>query len=141
MLGIVALPRQCWSREAMRVRRLDHVLLAMPAGREADARKFYQDILGIPEAVKPPELAARGGCWFEDGELKVHLGVEQNFAPARKAHPAFIVDDLVALTAVLTNAGYAIAHDKPLEGYDRIFVDDPFGNRIELMEVKPSSQA
>jgi catechol 2,3-dioxygenase-like lactoylglutathione lyase family enzyme len=122
----------------MRVRRLDHILLAMPAGREAEARKFYQGILGIPEAVKPPELAARGGCWFEDGELKVHLGVEKNFAPARKAHPAFLVDDLPGLTVVLTNAGYAIAHDKPLEGYDRIFVDDPFGNRIELMEVKLS---
>jgi catechol 2,3-dioxygenase-like lactoylglutathione lyase family enzyme len=122
----------------MPVRRLDHVLLAMPAGREADARKFYQDILGIPEAQKPAELAARGGCWFEDGELKVHLGIEKNFAPARKAHPAFLVDDLAGLTAVLTKAGYAIAHDKPLEGYDRIFVDDPFGNRIELMEVKAS---
>jgi catechol 2,3-dioxygenase-like lactoylglutathione lyase family enzyme len=124
----------------MRVRRLDHILLAMPAGREAEARKFYQGILGIPEAVKPPELAARGGCWFEAGELKVHLGVEKNFAPARKAHPAFIVDDLAGLTAVLTNAGYAIAHDKPLQGYNRIFVDDPFGNRIELMEVKASAR-
>jgi catechol 2,3-dioxygenase-like lactoylglutathione lyase family enzyme len=122
----------------MRVRRLDHILLAMPAGREADARKFYQGILGIPEAQKPADLAARGGCWFEDGELKVHLGVEKNFAPARKAHPAFLVDDLAGLTAALTKAGHAIAHDKPLEGYDRIFVDDPFGNRIELMEVKPS---
>jgi catechol 2,3-dioxygenase-like lactoylglutathione lyase family enzyme len=122
----------------MRVRRLDHILLAMPAGREAEARKFYQGILGIPEAVKPPDLAARGGCWFEDGEVKVHLGVERNFAPARKAHPAFIVDDLAGLIAALTAAGYAIARDKPLEGYDRIFVDDPFGNRIELMEIKPS---
>jgi len=122
----------------MRVRRLDHVLLAMPAGREADARKFYQGLLGIPEAKKPRELAARGGCWFEDGEVKVHLGVEKNFAPARKAHPAFIVDDLKGLTAALANAGYAIAHDTPLEGYDRIFVDDPFGNRIELMEIKRS---
>jgi catechol 2,3-dioxygenase-like lactoylglutathione lyase family enzyme len=122
----------------MPVRRLDHILLAMPAGREADARKFYRDILGIPEAAKPPNLAARGGCWFESGELKVHLGVEKNFAPARKAHPAFIVDDLAGLTAALKNAGYSIAHDQPLEGYDRIFVDDPFGNRIELMEVKPS---
>jgi catechol 2,3-dioxygenase-like lactoylglutathione lyase family enzyme len=127
-----------WSREAMPVRRLDHILLAMPAGREADARKFYQELLGIPEAAKPAELAARGGCWFEAGELKVHLGVEKNFAPARKAHPAFIVDDLKGLTAILANAGYAIAYDLPLEGYDRIFVDDPFGNRIELMEVKPS---
>jgi catechol 2,3-dioxygenase-like lactoylglutathione lyase family enzyme len=124
--------------EAMRVRRLDHVLLAMPPGREAEARKFYQGILGIPEAAKPPDLVARGGCWFEDGELKVHLGVEKNFAPARKAHPAFIVDDLAGLTAVLKDAGYAIAHDKPLQGYDRIFVEDPFGNRIELMEIKPS---
>jgi hypothetical protein len=113
-------------------------LLAMPAGREADARKFYQELLGIPEATKPPEFAARGGCWFESEEVKVHSGVEKNFAPARKAHPAFIVDDLAGLTLVLKNAGYAIAHDKPLEGYDRIFVDNPFGNRIELMEVKPS---
>ena len=123
----------------MRVRRLDHILLAMPAGRESDARKFYQGILGIPETIKPGNLAARGGCWFEDGELKIHLGVEKNFAPARKAHPAFIVDDLAGLEATLVKAGYAVSHDAPLEGYDRIFVDDPFGNRIELMQVKTSS--
>jgi catechol 2,3-dioxygenase-like lactoylglutathione lyase family enzyme len=121
---------------AMRVRRLDHVLLAMPSGRESEARKFYQGILGIPETVKPPDLAARGGCWFEDGELKIHLGVEKNFIPARKAHPAFIVDDLAGLIENLKKAGCNLAHDQPLEGYDRIFVDDPFGNRIELMEVK-----
>jgi len=123
----------------MRVRRLDHILLAMPAGGESDARKFYLEILGIPEAMKPANLAARGGCWFEDGELKIHLGVEKNFAPARKAHPAFIVEDLAALTSALIKAGYPVAHDQPLEGYDRIFVDDPFGNRIELMEVKATS--
>jgi catechol 2,3-dioxygenase-like lactoylglutathione lyase family enzyme len=122
----------------MRVRRLDHILLAMPAGRESEARKFYQGILGIPEATKPSELAARGGCWFGDGELKVHLGVEKNFAPARKAHPAFIVDDLAALASALVQAGFPISHDEPLEGYDRIFVHDPFGNRIELMEIKTS---
>ncbi len=122
----------------MRVRRLDHVLLAMPAGRESEAREFYQGILGIPEAVKPAGLAARGGCWFEDGELKVHLGVEKNFTPARKAHPAFLVDDLVRLESALRTAGYSIAHDEPLEGYDRLFVNDPFGNRIELMQVKAS---
>ena len=121
----------------MRVRRLDHVLLAMPAGREGDARRFYQGILGIPEASKPEALAARGGCWFEDGELKIHLGVEKNFVPARKAHPAFIVDDLTALEATLKKAGYPVAYDEPLEGYDRIFVNDPFGNRIELMQPKP----
>ena len=120
----------------MQVRRLDHVLLAMPAGRESEARAFYQGILGIPEAAKPAALAARGGCWFEDGELKVHLGIEKDFTPARKAHPAFIVDDLAALEAALKAAGYPIAHDEPLEGYDRFFVSDPFGNRIELMQVK-----
>jgi catechol 2,3-dioxygenase-like lactoylglutathione lyase family enzyme len=122
----------------MRVRRLDHVLLAMPTGRESEARQFYQGLLGIPEAAKPVDLAARGGCWFEDGELKVHLGVEKNFAPARKAHPAFLVEDLTALTATLVKAGVPISHDEPLQGYDRIFVHDPFGNRIELIEVKTS---
>jgi catechol 2,3-dioxygenase-like lactoylglutathione lyase family enzyme len=111
--------------------------LACHARRRRERRpQIQRDILGIPEAAKPPDLAARGGCWFEAGEVKVHLGVEKNFAPARKAHPAFIVDDLKGLTAVLTSAGYGVAHDQPLEGYDRIFVDDPFGNRIELMEVK-----
>jgi catechol 2,3-dioxygenase-like lactoylglutathione lyase family enzyme len=120
----------------MRVRRLDHVLLAMPAGRESDARAFYRDILGIPETVKPSDLAGRGGCWFEDGELKIHLGVEKNFVPARKAHPALVVDDLAALQAALLDAGCPVSHDVPLEGYERIFVDDPFGNRIELLEVK-----
>jgi hypothetical protein len=125
----------------MRVRRLDHILLAMPAGRESEARQFYRDILGIAEAVKPPELATRGGCWFEDGELKIHLGVEKNFIPARKAHPALLVDGLAELQSALVKAGYAVAHDVPLEGYDRIFVDDPFGNRIELLEIKASSPA
>jgi catechol 2,3-dioxygenase-like lactoylglutathione lyase family enzyme len=120
----------------MRVRRLDHVLLAMPPGRESDARHFYQGLLGIPEAVKPQTLAARGGCWFEDGELKIHLGVEKNFVPARKAHPALIVEDLAGLQAALVKAGCPISHDQPLEGYERIFVDDPFGNRIELIEPK-----
>ena len=120
----------------MRVRRLDHVLLAMPAGREGEARQFYQGVLGIPEAAKPAGLAARGGCWFEDGELKIHLGIEKDFVPARKAHPAFIVDDLAGLEAALKAAGYPVAHDEPLEGYDRLFVNDPFGNRIELMQVK-----
>ena len=88
--------------------------------------------------MKPAGLAARGGCWFEDGELKVHLGIEKNFAPARKAHPAFIVDDLAELEAALKGAGYLIVHDEALEGYDRFFVNDPFGNRIELMQVKAS---
>jgi catechol 2,3-dioxygenase-like lactoylglutathione lyase family enzyme len=120
----------------MRVCRLDHILLAMPPGREDEARAFYQGMLGIPEAEKPAHLAIRGGCWFESGPLKVHLGVEKDFIPARKAHPAFIVDDLPGLVASLANAGYRLAEDQPLDGYDRIYVDDPFGNRIELMQPK-----
>jgi catechol 2,3-dioxygenase-like lactoylglutathione lyase family enzyme len=118
----------------MAILRIDHIQLAMPAGREAEARSFYQRLLGLGEVAKPPPLAARGGCWFEHGELKVHLGVEADFAPARKAHPAFIVDDLPALATALEQAGYRLARDEPLEGYDRLFVNDPFGNRIELMQ-------
>jgi catechol 2,3-dioxygenase-like lactoylglutathione lyase family enzyme len=116
------------------IRRLDHVQLAMPAGREDEARAFYQGILGIPEISKPPHLAARGGCWFEDGDLKVHLGVDKDFVPARKAHPAFIVDALRDLVKRLQDAGYNVVADQPLEGFDRVYADDPFGNRIELME-------
>jgi catechol 2,3-dioxygenase-like lactoylglutathione lyase family enzyme len=120
----------------MPVRSLDHVQLAMPVGREHEARAFYQNILGIPEVIKPPHLAARGGCWFERGDLKVHLGVENDFVPARKAHPGFIVDDLSGLVKSLGKAGYRVVADQPLEGFDRIYVDDPFGNRIELMAPK-----
>lgn len=118
----------------MRVRQLDHVQLAMPVGREDEARAFYQRVLGIPEVTKPPHLAARGGCWFERGPLKVHLGVEKDFVPARKAHPAFIVDGLRELVVSLQQGGYHVSDDQPLAGYDRTYVDDPFGNRIELME-------
>jgi catechol 2,3-dioxygenase-like lactoylglutathione lyase family enzyme len=116
------------------IRRIDHVQLAMPAGAEAEAVAFYDGILGIPNVVKPPHLAARGGCWFERGDLKIHLGVESDFRPARKAHPALLVDDLPGLVADLTTAGFAPRDDEPLDGYYRVYVDDPFGNRIELME-------
>jgi len=118
----------------MRIVGLDHVQLAMPAGREAEARAFYEGVLGIPEVPKPANLAARGGCWFEGGAVKVHLGVEGDFRPARKAHPAFLVEDLATFMAGLAAAGVAARRDEPLEGYDRIYVDDPFGNRIELLE-------
>jgi catechol 2,3-dioxygenase-like lactoylglutathione lyase family enzyme len=116
------------------VERIDHVQLAMPAGREDDARHFYSELLGIPEVPKPPHLAARGGCWFEVGDLKVHLGVEADFRPARKAHPALLVRDLPALAATLRDAGVDLVDDEPLEGYDRIYASDPFGNRLELLE-------
>jgi catechol 2,3-dioxygenase-like lactoylglutathione lyase family enzyme len=120
----------------MAVRAIDHIQLAMPAGREADARVFYEGLLGIPEKAKPPNLAKRGGCWFENGALKVHLGVEAEFRPARKAHPAFIVDGVRAMAARIAAAGHRVVDDEALEGYDRVFVDDPFGNRLELMEPR-----
>ena len=117
-----------------KLKSIDHVQLAMPAGEEQRAREFYEGILGIPEVLKPPNLAKRGGCWFEDDELRVHLGVEADFRPARKAHPAFRTEDLSALARRLAAAGFTVKTDEPLEGYNRIYVDDPFGNRIELME-------
>jgi catechol 2,3-dioxygenase-like lactoylglutathione lyase family enzyme len=118
----------------MRITALDHIQLAMPAGREDEARAFYQDLLGIPEVPKPPNLAKRGGCWFERGALKLHLGVEADFRPARKAHPAFLVENLVELSAALGRGGHPVRTDEPLDGYARVYVDDPFGNRIELLE-------
>jgi catechol 2,3-dioxygenase-like lactoylglutathione lyase family enzyme len=118
----------------MPVQRLDHVQLAMPVGGEDRAREFYHGVLGIPEVPKPADMAARGGCWFERDQLKVHLGVEAQFRAARKAHPAFIVSDLPALVAQIRSAGYPVKEDHELAGYFRVFVDDPFGNRVELME-------
>ena len=120
----------------MRIAAIDHVQLAKPPGREDEARRFYSATLGIPEVPKPPDLAKRGGCWFERGELKLHLGVEQDFRAAKKAHPALLVEDLASLKTALGAGGYTMKTDEPLEGYDRIYVDDPFGNRIELMEKK-----
>ena len=121
----------------MPVERIEHVQLAMPAGGEALAAGFYAELLGMTEVPKPPHLAARGGCWFERGALKVHLGVEADFRPARKAHPALIVSDLGGLVSRLRDAGVDIVDDEPLEGYERVYVSDPFGNRIELMEPVP----
>jgi catechol 2,3-dioxygenase-like lactoylglutathione lyase family enzyme len=117
----------------MTIIQLEHVQLAMPPGGEESARAFYRDVLGIPEVPKPLELRARGGCWFENGNVKVHLGVEQDFRPARKAHPAFLVTNLSDLTARLQNAGYHI-QAAGLPELRRIFTFDPFGNRIELIE-------
>jgi len=118
----------------MTILALDHVQLAMPEGGEHQARLFYVGLLGFKEIAKPSNLAARGGVWFERGPVKVHLGVEKEFSPARKAHPAFLVDDLAALAKTLAAGGVAIREDEPLPGYRRCYVSDPFGNRIELME-------
>ncbi len=122
----------------MGVQRIDHVQLAMPPGGEPLARSFYTGLLGIPETPKPPHLAARGGCWFEDGDLKIHLGIEPEFRPAKKAHPALLVEDLPRLMATLRAAGVDLVDDEPLEGYDRAYAHDPFGNRLELLELHPA---
>jgi catechol 2,3-dioxygenase-like lactoylglutathione lyase family enzyme len=118
----------------MTITALHHVQLAMPRGREDDARAFYAGVLGFSELPKPPHLAKRGGAWFRSGGAEVHLGVEDDFRPAKKAHPALLVDDLAALAATCAAAGYATVSDQPLEGFDRLYVDDPFGNRIELLQ-------
>jgi len=118
----------------LRVLAIDHVQLAMPAGKEAEARGFYAGVLGLNEVSKPPALASRGGVWFEGGAVKVHLGVDPDFRPVRKAHPAFLIDDLDDLCRVLRSAGCQIREDDGLPGQRRIYVDDPFGNRIEFLE-------
>ncbi len=122
------------SSSDFRIHGLDHVQLAMPAGEEDRAREFYSGLLGLAEVSKPPNLARRGGAWFEGGSMRVHLGVEADFRPARKAHPAFLVAGLDALIQRLGEAGIDVVTDEPLEGYDRIYVSDPFGNRIEFLE-------
>lgn len=119
----------------MRILSIDHVQIAMPAGEEEKARAFYVQLLGFTELPKPPELAKRGGAWFQSQNVQLHLGVEADFRAARKAHPAFLVEDLDVLIASVQNAGYETdTSQPPLDGYKRAHVFDPFGNRIELME-------
>jgi catechol 2,3-dioxygenase-like lactoylglutathione lyase family enzyme len=118
----------------MSVLGIDHILLAMPPGEEAKARDFYGGVLLLQEKVKPDALAGRGGAWFTNGTIEVHLGVEKDFRAARKAHPAFVVRDLQGFIARARRHGCEIADDEPLPGYDRIFLYDPFGNRLELIE-------
>lgn len=112
---------------------IDHVQLAMPLGGEAAARKFYRDVLGLDEIEKPPQLALRGGCWFQ-GAVSVHLGVEADFRPALKAHPAFIVVDLDHCARMLVAAGFTVRWDESNPNVKRLFSTDPFGNRIEFLE-------
>ena len=113
---------------------IEHIQLAMPAGGEDTARGFYSGLLGLPERAKPERLAPRGGCWFEAPGVKLHLGVDADFRPAQKAHPALLVDDLAALVVALTAAGVEIGPDEPADGRARCYVNDPFGNRIELIQ-------
>ena len=115
---------------------LDHVQVAIPAGSEHIARAFYAGLLGMTETAKPPALAARGGCWFESGTAVLHLGVENDFHPARKAHPAFLVTHLDALEQLLTTAGHeCVAASGEIPGVRRFHTYDPFGNRIEFQQT------
>ena len=107
--------------------------VAMPAGEEEMAEQFYSGLLGMERVAKPSHLAARGGCWFRSGDVEVHLGVEQGFRPARKAHPALLVEGLSELRGRLEEAGVQIQDDTQLEGHDRFYAFDPFGNRLEFI--------
>jgi catechol 2,3-dioxygenase-like lactoylglutathione lyase family enzyme len=116
---------------------LDHLQLAIPPGGETLARAFYGDLLGLAEIAKPESLAGRGGCWFALGAVQLHLGVESEFRPARKAHPAFEVADLAEMSARFMRAGAPIEEAIALLGWSRFYTADPFGNRIELMQRAP----
>jgi catechol 2,3-dioxygenase-like lactoylglutathione lyase family enzyme len=115
---------------------IDHVQLAAPPGCEPEARAFFGDVLGWPELSKPASLAGRGGAWFQCGTHQVHIGVQQTFVPALKAHPAFRVRHLDQLRAHLQNNNVAVVTDEARseEGVRRFFAEDPFGNRLEFIE-------
>lgn len=120
----------------MAITGLDHVQVAIPRGGEDVARAFYGQLLGMTEVPKPPQLAARGGCWFGSAAAVVHLGVEEPFSPARKAHPAFLVDDLDALHERVADAGYeCVRTDNEIPGVRRFHTSDPFGNRVEFQQA------
>ncbi|HEX6457311.1 MAG TPA: VOC family protein [Thermoleophilaceae bacterium] len=113
---------------------LDHVQLACPRGGEDEARRFYGGLLGLREIEKPEPLRARGGVWFECGAQQLHLGVEEPFAPARKAHPALLVGSVTALEELAVRLDH-VSWDEDLPGYRRFYVSDPFGNRLELLST------
>ena len=113
---------------------LDHVQLAMPAGGEEEARSFYAGVLGMEEAAKPEPMLASGGVWFRSGGVQLHLGVEAEFRPARKAHPGLRVDDVDAYAYLCRAAGLPVEWDHRYPGYRRFYVHDPFGNRIEILQ-------
>jgi catechol 2,3-dioxygenase-like lactoylglutathione lyase family enzyme len=114
--------------------RLHHVQLAIPRGGEELARQFYNGVLGMAEVDKPPVLADRGGCWFSGGGWEVHLGVEVEFVPARKAHPGVLVDDMDALVHRLQSADRKVEWDPNFPGYRRVYSADDHGNRLEFLQ-------
>ena len=119
----------------MRIVGIDHVQLAMPRGGEEAARRFYGGVLGLEEVPRPAALAGRGGVWFRNGAVQLHVGVETDFRPACKAHPALRVEGLTALIVRCVDAGHPVERDVPLPGLERVHVSDPFGNRLEFIEL------
>jgi catechol 2,3-dioxygenase-like lactoylglutathione lyase family enzyme len=122
------------SQRGARLVGLHHVQLAMPPDEEEAAVRFYGAILGLEQVPKPADLSPRGGVWFRTGDLEIHLGMEEQFSPAVKAHPAFLVDGLETLKARIEAAGYRVTDTVQIEGFHRVYVRDPFGNRVELIE-------
>jgi catechol 2,3-dioxygenase-like lactoylglutathione lyase family enzyme len=122
-------------RDGFAIIGIHHVQLAMPPDGEEDAEAFYSEVLGLTRVPKPAPLAGRGGCWFRGSGVEVHLGVAEDFRPARKAHPALRVLGLPRLRRRLEDAGAVISEEPPLEGWTRLHTVDPFGNRIELIEA------
>lgn len=123
------------SSQSVSVTGLHHVQVACPAGSEDLLRGFYGGVLGLPELVKPPKLAARGGCWFQVGPShQLHCGVEESFTPARKAHPCLLVDDIDAAAGAVASAGGDVRWDEAIPGIRRFHTDDPVGNRVELQQ-------
>lgn len=119
----------------MRITGYDHVQIAIPAGEEATAVAFYGGVLGLRQVPKPESLAGHGGCWFEGDGIRLHVGGERDFRPARKAHPALLVASLAEAISTLIAAGIEVHDDVEIEGYVRCYVFDPFGNRVEFMQV------
>ncbi|MFC8373001.1 MULTISPECIES: VOC family protein [unclassified Streptomyces] len=120
---------------------VDHVQLAAPPGSEERLRAYYADVLGMTEVPKPPALAARGGCWFEAGDVRLHLGIEHDFRPARKAHPGLRVTGIEAYAARLAAHGAPVTWDENLPGHRRFYSEDPVGNRLEFLEPSAGAPA
>lgn len=116
------------------ISKIDHVQVAAPKGNEEQARKFYRDLLGMKEVEKPEPLKSRGGVWFEFGSFQLHVGVEEPFSPAKKAHPAFLIDGYEALRKQLESQSIEVKNDDSIPGVERFFVFDPFGNRLEFLK-------
>jgi catechol 2,3-dioxygenase-like lactoylglutathione lyase family enzyme len=124
-----------------RIAHLDHIQIAAPEGCEAAAREFYGALLGMPEIRKPKTLRSRGGCWFACGPQQLHIGIDPDFRPAKKAHPAFVASDLDELRQALLACGITVTDDASIPGSRRIFAEDPWGNRLEFLKTRPSNSS